>query len=133
VLVVWGSGRQTRSFVHARDVAEGLLLLAEHHAVCDPVNVGHDCETSIRDLVALLMELSGRHKEVVFDTSKPEGCARKSADMKKFRRVTGGFQPRTDLREGLNEMIEAHRASSGLADAVRAGTAAYSPARKMAT
>ncbi|MCK4375779.1 MAG: NAD-dependent epimerase/dehydratase family protein, partial [Candidatus Brocadiae bacterium] len=108
-LVVWGSGEQTRSFVHARDVATGLRLVTERYAVCDPVNVGHDRETSIKELVSLLMNLSGLRKEVVFDTSKPEGCQRKSADMTKFRKVTGGFQPGTELRQGLLEMIEAHR------------------------
>lgn len=108
-LVVWGSGEQTRSFVHARDVATGLRLVTERYAVCDPVNVGHDRETSIKELVSLLMDLSGLRKKVVFDTSKPEGCQRKSADMTKFRKVTDGFQPGTELRQGLLEMIEAHR------------------------
>ncbi len=108
-LVVWGSGRQTRSFIHARDVAAGLLALTERYAVADPVNVGHDRETSIARLVELLMELSGVEKPVVFDTSKPEGCLRKAADMTKLRRVSGGFEPDTSLRDGLTEMIEAHR------------------------
>lgn len=108
-LVVWGSGRQTRSFIHARDVAAGLRLLTERYAVCDPVNVGHDHEITIRDLVALLMEIAGIRKRVVYDTSKPEGCLRKSADTTKFRKVTGGFVPETELRDGLAEMIEAHR------------------------
>jgi nucleoside-diphosphate-sugar epimerase len=108
-VVVWGSGRQTRSFIHGRDVATGLRLLTEHYAVGDPVNVGHDRETSIKDLVELLMEVSGVRKPVVFDTSKPEGCRRKAADMTKLRQVTGGFEPETDLRDGLGEMVEALR------------------------
>jgi nucleoside-diphosphate-sugar epimerase len=110
-LVVWGCGRQTRSFIHGRDVATGLRLLTEHYAVCDAVNVGHDREISIKDLVEMLMDLSGIHKKIIFDTSQPEGCLRKSADMTKLRRVTGGFEPHTDLRSGLSEMIEAQRAS----------------------
>jgi GDP-L-fucose synthase len=110
VLVVWGSGNQTRSFIHARDVATGLRLLTEHYAVCDPVNVGHDREITIKVLVVLLMELLGIQKKAIFDTSKPEGCLRKSADMAKLQKVTKGFEPQTDLRAGLIEMIEAHKA-----------------------
>jgi GDP-L-fucose synthase len=110
VLVVWGSGNQTRSFIHARDVATGLRLLTEHYAVCDPVNVGHDREITIKVLVVLLMELLGIQKKAIFDTSKPEGCLRKSADMAKLHKVTKGFEPQTDLRAGLIEMIEAHKA-----------------------
>lgn len=108
-LVVWGSGRQSRSFIHVRDVAAALCLLTQHYAVCDPVNVGHDREVSMADLVRLLMELSGRHKRLVFDASKPEGAWRKSADMTKFRRLIPGFSPGTDLREGLREMLAAPR------------------------
>ncbi len=107
-LVVWGDGSQTRSFIHARDVAAALTLLTERYAVCDPVNVGHDCETSVRQLVRTLMELTGIRKEAVYDATKPIGCLRKSADMTKFRRVIGAFEPKTNLREGLEEMIEAH-------------------------
>jgi len=113
-LVVWGTGRQTRSFIHARDVATGLLLVTEHYAVAHPVNIGHDQEISIKDLVGMLMELSGIRKKVIFDTSKPEGCLRKSAEMTKFRQVTRGFQPQTDLRAGLLEMLRAQQ-NHGLA------------------
>ncbi|MHC4788999.1 MAG: NAD-dependent epimerase/dehydratase family protein, partial [Planctomycetota bacterium] len=115
-LLVWGSGEQTRSFIHARDVAAGLRLLSERHALADPVNVGHDKETSIRELVALLMELAEVEKKVVFDRTKPEGCRRKAADMTKFRQVTGGYEPETSLQAGLKEMIEAHRARSFMAE-----------------
>jgi nucleoside-diphosphate-sugar epimerase len=122
VLTVWGSGWQTRSFVHARDVAAGLRLITERYPVCDPVNVGHDHETSIAELVELLMELSDVRKEVVFDTSQPEGCRRKAADVRKLRRVTGGFEPATDLRAGLLDMIRAHRAARTPSAGPRPGT-----------
>jgi GDP-L-fucose synthase len=104
-LIVWGSGEQTRSFVHARDFALGLKLVCEHHAKADPVNVGHSHETSIRDLVTLILEILGIERHVVFDRTRPEGAKRKSADTTKLREVTG-FVPATPLREGLEEMID---------------------------
>jgi nucleoside-diphosphate-sugar epimerase len=58
----------------------------------------------------MLMDLSGIRKKVVYDTTKPDGCRRKSADMTKLRKVTKGFEPRTSLSEGLIETIQAHRA-----------------------
>ena len=108
-LVVWGSGQQTRSFIHGKDIATGLRLITEHYAVCDPVNLGHDREITIRNLVEMLMELTGIHKKIIFDTSKPEGSFRKCADMTKFRQVAKGFEPETGLEQGLREMIEAHK------------------------
>lgn len=104
-VVVWGSGNQTRSFVHGKDFALGLKLITEHYANADPVNVGHDRETSIRDLVLKIIAIAGVDPVLIFDTSKPEGASRKSADITKLRSVTRGFSPLITLEEGLSEMI----------------------------
>jgi nucleoside-diphosphate-sugar epimerase len=101
---VWGSGEQTRSFIHAADVARAMALLTVHHAVADPVNIGHDQEVSIRELLELLMKISGTRKPAFFDLSKPEGAARKACDADKLRRLTG-FTPQITLEAGLRRII----------------------------
>ncbi len=108
-ITVWGSGDQTRSFVHGRDFALGLMLIAEHYAVADPVNLGHDRETSIRELAERVVNLTGTHGKLVFDRTKPEGATRKSADVSKLRAVTHGFVPQITLDQGLSEMIDHFR------------------------
>ena len=108
-ITVWGSGNQTRSFVHGKDAALGLKLITEHYAVADPVNVGYDRETTIRELAERILEITGKDVKLVFDTSKPEGATRKSADVTKLREVTHGFTPQITLDEGLEEMIEYFR------------------------
>lgn len=108
-ITVWGSGNQTRSFVHAKDFALGLKLVAEHYAAADPVNVGHDRETTIRELIERILKITGRNVKLVFDTTKPKGATRKSADVTKLREVTHGFTPQITLDEGLEEMIEYFR------------------------
>ena len=108
-VVVWGSGNQTRSFVHGKDFAMGLKLITEHYAVADPVNVGHDRETTIRELAQRILKITGSSSKLVFDTTKPEGAIRKSADVTKLREVTHGFTPQITLDEGLEEMINYFR------------------------
>jgi nucleoside-diphosphate-sugar epimerase len=105
LVIVWGSGNQTRSFVHGKDSALALKLITECYAAADPVNVGHDRETTIRELIERILKISGKTPKVVFDTTKPEGAARKSADVTKLRNVTNGFTPRITLDEGLKEMV----------------------------
>jgi nucleoside-diphosphate-sugar epimerase len=105
-LVVWGTGKQTRSLVHARDFARGLKLITEHYPAADPVNVGHDRETPIHELAERILRLTGSKARLVFDTTKPEGAFRKSCDVRKLRTVTHGFAPEITLDEGLEEMIE---------------------------
>jgi nucleoside-diphosphate-sugar epimerase len=105
-IIVWGSGNQTRSFIHGKDSALGLKLITEHYAVADPVNVGHDCETTIRELIERILEITGKNAKLVFDTTKPEGAARKAADVTKLRQATHGFTAQITLDEGLEETIE---------------------------
>lgn len=109
-VVVWGSGNQTRAFVHALDIARGMMLLTEKYPAADPVNIGHDKETSIRDLVMLILRLTGKKVNVVFDTSRPDGYPRRAADVTKLRKVTGGFVPSIPLEEGVAQTIEWYRA-----------------------
>ncbi len=104
-LVVWGSGEQTRTFLYVKDFAEGLLLLAEHHAVGEPVNLASEEVVSIRDLVGKILEVTGRSPEVVFDPALPEGQPRRSCDLTRMREVLK-WEPQTPLLLGLKETYE---------------------------
>lgn len=108
-LVVWGTGSQTRSFLYVTDFARGLIETCEKYAVADPLNIGSDEEISIGDLAHLLIELSGKDIKVEFDTSKPDGPVRRSADTSKaFEKI--GFKTEVPLQEGLKKTIEWYKA-----------------------
>ena len=95
--------------MHGKDFALGLKLITEHHPAADPVNVGHDRETTIKELAEKIVNITGADCNFFFDTSKPEGAARKSAEVSKLRKVTNGFVPKITLDQGLEEMIEYFR------------------------
>jgi nucleoside-diphosphate-sugar epimerase len=105
-LVVWGSGRQRRNFVHARDTVRLMLMVAERHPKAEPVNIGYEDTVSIADLVSLICKVSGRHPKVSFDTSKPEGRFQKGADAALLRKITDDYQPEISLEQGIQEMSE---------------------------
>jgi nucleoside-diphosphate-sugar epimerase len=112
-VVIWGSGRQRRNFLHAGDAARLILLVTEADTSAEPVNIGYEEDTSIADLVTLICELAGRTPRIEFDTSKPEGRFRKCADSARLRRLTEGYVPRVSLRDGILEMLDWHRRSFG--------------------
>jgi|SRR5579859_2560989 len=105
-LVVWGSGRQRRNFIHGSDATSLIIKVVEKDLPATPVNIGYDDDVTIADLVNLICEVSGKHPKIEFDTSKPEGQFRKCADPTRLRQVTDGYVPRISLREGIVEMIE---------------------------
>lgn len=103
-LVVWGSGEQRRNLLHGRDAAEVIRRLIEGGAE-GPVNIGYEDDIRITDLVALICDVTGRRPQVAFDRSRPDGAARKSADATRLRALTGNYEPRVTLREGIEEMV----------------------------
>lgn len=107
-VIVWGSGQQVRNFIHVKDMVNAILLIAEKRDYPEPVNVGSAQATSIKELIDKIVELTGSPKEIVFDTSKPEGAHRKDVDISLMKKVIG-FEPAISLEEGLKETIDYYK------------------------
>ena len=103
-LVVWGSGEQRRNFLHGSDAAEATVRVVASGAV-GPVNIGYENDTKIADLVSLICEVTNRHPAIVFDRSRPDGQPRKAADATRLRALTGNYEPKVSLRQGIEEMV----------------------------
>ena len=104
-VIVWGSGKQTRAFLYVDDLVDGMISAIEKYPVADPINLGSDEEITMKELVKLIIKLSGRKAKVVFDTTKPDGSPRRKSDNKKAKK-TIGFAPRVPLMIGLQKTIE---------------------------
>jgi GDP-L-fucose synthase len=104
-LLVWGSGKQTRSFLYVQDLAEGMIAAIEKYPVPDPVNLGSDEEVSVKDLVNMIMEISGSKAKVIYDKTKPDGSPRRKSDNTKAKKLLE-FRAKTSLQEGLDNTIK---------------------------
>ena len=105
-LVVWGSGKQKRNFLHAHDMARLMMKVTERYACAEPVNIGYENDISIAELASLICKETGRNPEIIFDTSKPEGRFRKCVDATLLRKITNNYKPEVSLNNGIHEMIE---------------------------
>jgi GDP-L-fucose synthase len=112
-LVVWGDGSPVRDFVHADDVARGMLLVVENGCT-QPVNLSSGEGVSIRDLVEIITSHLDVAPQIVWDTSKPAGDARRVMDISRARSL--GYEPRVPLRDGIREVMDwyrSHRVAAG--------------------
>jgi GDP-L-fucose synthase len=104
-IVVWGTGKPTREFIYVEDAAEAIVLATERYNKGEPVNIGSGIEISVKDLVGLIVELTGFEGQVVWDTSKPDGQPRRRLDISRAEREFG-FKAKTKFREGLRKTID---------------------------
>jgi nucleoside-diphosphate-sugar epimerase len=106
-VVVWGSGRQVRDLLHARDFALGFRLATECAADCDPVNLAGGTAVNLIELVHRIAEAAGIDDvQVELDGTRPDGRPRKQASLEKLRRKIPAFRQTVTLEEGLADMIE---------------------------
>jgi GDP-L-fucose synthase len=101
---VWGTGAASREFLYVDDAAEGIVLAAERYDDGDPVNLGVGREIAIRDLVALVVRLTGYGGEVRWDSTKPDGQPRRALDTSRAR-LRFGFTARTSFEDGLRRTV----------------------------
>lgn len=104
-IVVWGTGKATREFLYVDDAATGILLATESYNESEPVNLGAGFEISIKNLVNLIVSLTGFEGRVVWDSSKPDGQPRRKLDTSRAKEHFN-FEARVDFKEGLQKTIE---------------------------
>ena len=102
--VIWGDGKQTRSFLYIDDCIAGVLKLMESNYL-KPVNIGSDRLVTIDELAQIVIGLSGKKITVKHDLSKPQGVRGRNADITLVRKEVG-WEPKISLEEGMRRTYE---------------------------
>ncbi len=101
---VWGTGTASREFIYVGDAAEAIYLATEKYEKHYPVNIGSGVQIKIKELVELIMELTGYHGRIEWDKTKPDGQPIRMLDTSKAKNYFD-FEARTDFRNGLKSTI----------------------------
>ena len=99
-LVVWGSGTPRREFLYVDDLAGACVFLMQQGYDGPFLNIGVGQDVTIRELVEMVMQVTGFTGNVVFDTAKPDGTPRKLLDVSRLSAL--GWSATTDLRDGIS-------------------------------
>lgn len=103
-LVVWGSGKPRREFLHVDDLAEACVFLLEKYDSAEIINVGCGEDISIRELAELICDVVGFQGALTWDTTKPDGTPRKLLDVSRLHDL--GWRHSIGLREGIARTYE---------------------------
>ena len=105
---VWGDGSHSRSFLYVDDFARGLLEVAARYPQADPVNIGADEETTIRDIAIKIGELVSVHRgsrvAPAFDPKGLTGQPRRKCDVTKAKTLLQ-YEAHTSLEHGLKQTV----------------------------
>jgi len=108
-VVVWGTGRPMREFLHVDDMAAASVhvmnlshdkfVAAVPNPMCSHVNVGTGCDVTIAELAKTMARVVGFDGDIEFDSSKPDGTPRKLLDVGLLSLL--GWEYSMELEQGL--------------------------------
>ena len=101
---ILGGGSCRRNILYVDDAARGIVLATEKYNKSGPVNLGSGQEISIKDLVNLIVPLTGFKGKVIWDKSKPDGQPKRRLDVQKAKKEFG-FTAKMNFEEGLKKTI----------------------------
>lgn len=98
---LWGSGSPRREFIFSEDVADASIYVMQHPDLLTNChyNLGTGMDLSIKELAEQIAQISGFSGQIVWDTSKPDGTARKLLDSSNF--LATGWMPKVNFENGL--------------------------------
>ncbi|MDR9425923.1 MAG: GDP-L-fucose synthase [Marinobacter sp.] len=109
-VVVWGSGKPMREFLHVDDMASASVYVmnlrnetyqTNTQPMLSHINVGTGVDCTIRELAETMKRVVGFEGELVFDTSKPDGTPRKLMDVSRLKAL--GWEANICLEAGLQQ------------------------------
>ncbi len=112
-VVVWGTGKPMREFLHVDDMAAASVFVANvdqatyescTEEMLSHINVGTGRDCTIAELAHTMAEVVGYEGKIVFDTSKPDGAPRKLMNVDTLKKL--GWSYNIELKEGLKITYE---------------------------
>lgn len=105
-LVIHGDGTQTRDYVYVDDVVQAMIAASTAPGVDQmTINIGSGVETSVRDLVKVVIAVTGSEPEVVYNPRSDGGPARMCADLRRAAALLN-YRPSISLETGVRLTLE---------------------------
>lgn len=111
-IMIYGDGKQTRSFAYVRDTVRAMIGLMETpKAVGDVFNIGSEEEISINDLAKKIKKMTDSTSEIIRISYKKaygkgfEDMKRRTPDITKIKKLIG-YKPSVTLDEIITKVID---------------------------
>ena len=104
-VIVWGSGKPIREWLHVSDGAEAMIRAMDINATTELINIGVGSGISIIEMAEKIKSYVNYNGKLVLDATKPDGAPYKTVDGRKGEKLMK-WKPEINLDEGLKKTIE---------------------------
>jgi UDP-glucuronate 4-epimerase len=111
-VTLYGTGGQIRDFTYVGDIVEANLLAEAKAAAGGVMNVSGGSETTVRDVLNIIQELTGREINLR-SLAAPPGDVHQTGGSNERAAQLLNWQPQVGVREGLERQVDWHIAGGG--------------------
>lgn len=105
-ITIFGDGLQTRSFQYVDDLVEGMIrMMNSDDSFLGPVNIGNPYEFTMLELAQEVIELTGSTSKIIHLPLPQDDPKQRQPDISLAKEKLQGWEPKTQLREGLIKTI----------------------------
>ena len=102
---LFGNGATRRDYTHITDIVQGILAALDRPLGFEIINLGDARTVELRELIALLEKITGRHADIRNLPDQPGDVPVTFADIEKARRLIN-YRPRVAIETGLAGFVE---------------------------
>lgn len=106
---LWGTGSPEREFLFVDDAADAICFLTANYQQHEPINIAGGNTITIKKLAQTIAKLTGFTGEILWDTAKPDGMAKKQLCHQKITAL--GWQATTSFEQGLRAALADYQSS----------------------
>ena len=104
--LIYGDGKQTRDFLYVGETARATIdIYREKKTRGKLLNIASGMETSVNELVKLIMEITDCRMEPVHQDPRPGDVRRHLADITLAKKMIG-FEPKVSMKDGMKKTVE---------------------------
>jgi GDP-L-fucose synthase len=108
-IVMWGTGKAKREFLHADDLADVCVFLMNKYDNPEIINIGTGEDVTIKKLAETIKRITGFNGKIVWDKTKPDGTPRKLLNVSKLHKL--GWHHKIELEDGIRSTYEWYKES----------------------
>lgn len=102
---IWGDGQSLREFLYTEDIAKWIIQLLQLDILPERVIMSGEKETSIKEVVDILVKAADYHGEIIWEKDKPNGQRSRPSSKQLLKSLLGNLEY-TDLKIGLTEAYQ---------------------------
>lgn len=100
-IIIWGDGRQTRSFMYIDDCIKGIIDIM-YSDIKEPINLGSSEMVSINQLTDIVENIAGYKLKRTYDLNAPKGVRGRNSDNTLIKKYLN-WEPSISLHDGLTK------------------------------